>query len=312
MAQQRRVALAKRVTLACCVLDAFFALGKGIVGVVSGSRALLADGANSLSDVLSGLLTLWAWHLTAKPADSDHHYGHGKMETLGAALQGGVMIFFAFVLAKGAVLRLWGWWGGAELTPPESMAAYVALVATALKAIQASLTKRAARKTESALLDVKADDYSGDVGASLGVALSAFFAPFGTWGVVLDPLMSLVMAIFIFKSGVTTCLQAGHELADGADTEVLAKVCAVATDGVDDVIDCHNVKARRLGGYWAIDLDLTFEDDTTLVHAHTVAEEVTRRLKRKFGPDTLVRVHQEPLSQKADLDSVNFESGEGA
>lgn len=301
MDQESRTRRAKRVTLGCFLLDALLAVSKGTVGFFAGSRALMADGANSLSDTLNGLLTLWAWHMAGKPADEDHHYGHGKMETLGAALQGGVMVLFALLLFRGSVLQLWDWWQGQSLSRPEPVAGWVALAVTAVKALQAGVTKRAAVVTNSALLGAKGDDYGGDVGASLGVALSAFLSSYGSWGVLADPLMSLLMALFIFKSGLSTLLEAGHELTEGADPQVLEQVCAVASD-VPDAIDCHNVKARRLGGYWAFDLDLTFADDITLSRAHMAAEEAVRRLKAEFGPDTLVRVHQEPWSQREDQD----------
>ena len=198
---KERLALGRRagaLGMACNL--ALFAC-KLLLGLASGSVAVVADGINNLTDAASNAVTLLGFHLAARPADAEHPYGHGRYEYL-AGLTVAVLVLVAGV----ELLRE----GARELARPTAVEfSWVMAAALALSAVvklgMMAFYRRAGRKIGSEALLVSATDSLGDA-ATTGAVLAGMLVSW-RWGVALDGALTVAVAAFVLYNGCRTVRQ---------------------------------------------------------------------------------------------------------
>ena len=175
-------------------------LVKFLAGIFGHSAAMLADAVHSLSDFVTDIIVLVFIHISSKPQDKDHDYGHAKYETLATTLIG-----FALLLVAGGILysgatKIIGWWNGETLVAPGMLAFWVALLSIVIKEAVYRYTTVKARKLDSQALEANAWHHRSDALSSVGTAIGIGGAIFlGQRWTVLDPLASIVVSLLIVK-----------------------------------------------------------------------------------------------------------------
>lgn len=261
------------------------------VGWRAGSRAVLADGLNNLTDVLASVAVLWGIRAAARPADAEHRYGHGRAETVAQLVVGTVMGLVGLDVCVGALQ--------AALTPRlEPPAPYAALVALAAAAVMGGVylyNRALAQRTGSLALRAAARDHRADVLVSLGTAVGIWGAQRGwPW---LDPVAGMVVGVLVVRTAWRLLVEATHDLLDGFEPERLQRLRRRIA-GVPGVQGVRDLRGRRLGKASAIDVTITVDPDLTVEQSHAVADRVEQALRR--DPDIqLVHVHVEPHSAPA-------------
>ncbi|MGN0282417.1 MAG: cation diffusion facilitator family transporter [Prevotella sp.] len=294
--QKERERKIYRVTLAGSIINMVLLAFKFVAGIVGGSAAMIADAVHSLSDFLTDIVVVVFVRISSKPQDNDHDYGHGKYETLATSLIGmallavGVMIFYN---GTRDILRAIN---GEQLPQPGIIALAAALVSIALKEWAYHFTARAGRTINSPALVANAWHHRSDSLSSIGTAMGVGGAiVLGSHWAVLDPVAAVIVSLFIIVTAAKLLRQSADELLEKSlpqdiEREIVDIVNREATAG-----EVHNLCTRRIGSCIAIEMHVRMPGYLTLYESHIHATNIERRLRQRFGDNTHISLHVEPL-----------------
>lgn len=289
-----------KVTLVGSVVNIILLLLKFLAGILGRSSAMIADAVHSLSDFVTDIFVLVFVKISNKPKDQTHDYGHGKFETLALTLIGVALMAVAIgIVVKGA-LKIAAWANGESLEAPEMIAFWAAILSIVMKEAVYRYSIIKARKLNSKAVEANAWHHRSDALSSIGTAVGIGGAVFmGPRWTILDPIASVVVGAFIIKvafdllkNGFGDLME--QSLPDSVENEILELVA-----NVPGVSDPHNLKTRRIGNHYAIELHIRMDGGITLNEAHDKASEVEQLLRRRYGEETHVAVHAEPEKENS-------------
>ena len=284
-----------RVTLIGGIANVVLLIFKFVAGILGHSAAMVADAVHSLSDFVTDVIVLVFVHISGKPQDRSHDYGHGKYETLAMTLIGIALLVVAIGILYSGAMKIVAWLGGEQLESPGMLALWAALLSVILKEAVYQYSMVKSRQLDSQVLAANAWHHRSDALSSVGTAIGIGGAIFlGQRWTVLDPIASLVVGAFIVKvavellrNGVSDLME--HSLPDDIEEEMLRIVSELPG------VTCpHDLRTRRIGNHYAIELHILMDGDITLREAHNKASEVEDLLRTRYGKDTHVAVHVEP------------------
>ena len=269
---------------------------KFIAGVMGNSSAMIADAVHSLSDFVTDILVLVFVSISAKPQDTSHDYGHGKFETIASFLIGLALVAAATGIVVSGSMKLWAWWGGAELESPGWIALWAAVLSIVIKELLYQYTARRGRKLDSQVMIANAWHHRSDalssVGAAIGIGLALWL---GRHWAVFDPLASVVVGLMLMKVAYELLKTSINELTESslpAETEQEIEQIILS---FGDVRQPHNLRTRRIGNRIAIEAHVRMDGQLPLTIVHERATTIERKLKERFGPKTHVTLHMEPI-----------------
>ena len=284
-----------KVTLAGGAVNVILLAFKFIAGILGHSAAMIADAVHSLSDFITDLIVLIFVHISGKPQDKSHDYGHGKYETLALTIIGIALIIVAVGIFYNGALRIAAWLNGQELETPGMLALWAALVSIILKELTYRYTIHNARKLDSPALEANAWHHRSDALSSIGTAIGIGGAVLlGKRWTVLDPIASIVVGAFIVKVAVELILQGMRDLLEHSLPDEIEDEIIRIAQSEPDVIEPHDLRTRRIGNRYAIELHILMNGNISLTRAHDHADSIERQLKERFGQNTHVAIHMEP------------------
>ena len=287
-----------RVTLAGSVVNLLLVGLKAVAGVAGHSAAMVSDAVHSLSDFLTDIVVLVFVRISARPQDQGHDYGHGKFETLATLLIGLALAVAAVGIVVSGAVKLAHWLQGENLQSPGAIAFWAAIGSILVKELLYQYTCLKGRKLDSKALEANAWHHRSDALSSIGAAVGIGGAILlGQRWAVLDPLASIVVGAMLVKVAWDLLGPSFGELTDSslpADTEEEMLALIQSVPGVEDP---HNLRTRRIGNRIAAEVHIRLDGRQTLEQAHEKASEVERRFKARFGPQSHIIVHMEPLKK---------------
>jgi cation diffusion facilitator family transporter len=263
---------------------------KVAAGLVTGSVGILSDAVHSLMDLIASLIAWASVRKADAPADASHRYGHEKLEDLAAGAQALLLLVGALFIAVEAIRRLIN--GGVVGSIGVGIA--VTGVAAAVNLIVSTYLERTGRATGSTALHATAADLRTDAVVSLGVLVSLVVVKL-TGAHWVDPMVGLVVAAAISRTGARILIDASRRLADEAlpPDELAALQQVVASFVGNEVVGYHDLRARHVGSNHQVDLHLQFAAGTSLERAHYVSHQLQDAIVDRL-PGTTVLVHLEP------------------
>ncbi len=280
----------RRITLVGAVVNLALAVAKGIGGWLGGSQALLADAVHSLSDLFTDAVTWMGLLWGGRRADEDHHFGHGRIQTMAALVAALVLLSVSAGMCWQAVKGLLG----GRSTRPGWMVLALAAASVVAKELLYRFTMRLARKNRSLLLQANAWHHRSDALSSVAVLagwVMIHIRPRWGW---LDGVVALVVAGWVIKVGASLLWAAVGELCDRApDPQVISRISA-CIDGVDGVMGSHDVKVRTVGGRLQMHAHVVVDGNLSVRDGHRIADEVRACLKRDIEGIDEVTVHVDP------------------
>ena len=286
-----------KVTLVGGVVNVVLLLFKFVAGILGHSAAMVADAVHSLSDFVTDIIVLVFIRISGQPQDKSHDYGHGKYETLAMTLIGVALLAVAIGILYSGAVNIVLWAQGETLEAPGMLALWAALLSIIMKegVYQYSIVK--ARQLNSQAVEANAWHHRSDALSSVGTAVGIGGAiMLGQRWTVLDPVASVVVGAFIVKVAVQL-LRDGigdlmeRSLPDEVENEILS--LAASVPGVDNP---HDLRTRRIGNHYAIELHILMDGNISLCEAHDKASEVEEVLRQHYGKETHIAVHVEPKS----------------
>ena len=285
-----------RVTLAGSVVNLLLVCLKAVAGLAGHSAAMVSDAVHSLSDFVTDIVVLVFVRVSARPQDEDHDYGHGKYETLATLFIGLALAGAAIGIVVSGAGKLARWLQGENLEAPGMLALWAALVSIVVKEILYQYTRLKGKKLDSPALTANAWHHRSDALSSIGAAVGIGGAILlGNRWTVLDPLASIVVGAMLVKVAWDLLGPSFGELTDSSLPAETEKEMLEIIRGVEGVSDPHNLRTRRIGARIAAEVHVRMDGHVTLEEAHEKATEVERRVRERFGRDSHVTVHMEPL-----------------
>ena len=291
----------RRITLVGSAGNVLLVIVKFIAGVVGHSSAMIADAVHSLSDLLTDFIVLLFVGISARPQDSSHDYGHGKFETLASLLVSIALIGAAIGIIVSGASKFAAWLGGADLQSPGKLALWVAVISILVKELMYQYTARKGRDLESQALVANAWHHRSDalssIGAAIGIAGAVLLG--GRW-TVFDPLASIVVGAMLIAVALKIMRPSLGELTDESLSEAQESEIMGIISSFPEVSEPHNLRTRHIGNKVAIEAHIRMDGEMTLNSVHQITYEIERKLKDRFGADTIVTLHMEPTkNQKA-------------
>ncbi len=259
---------------------------EGLAGIITGSLSLLSDAGHALFDAISTLILLVATTLSMRPADEDHTYGHGKIESLGALIGGITLLLFAIGITALAVLRL----SIGNHAQPGLLGYAAASYTMSIEIIRMVILTAA---LQSGSLSVKADLYHA---ASDFFSTSLVFVALGLTSLgytVGDTAISFVLAGLLGFLSIKLIYSSMLDLSDAVSGKLVQSVLREIKN-TDDVLKCKSLRVRRVGEQTYVDAVCAVSPDAKVTDADTIASRIETNLTKLLGKAT-VMIHVEPL-----------------
>jgi cation diffusion facilitator family transporter len=278
----------ERAALGSIAVSAGLTLAKTAVGLLTGSLAILSEAGHSLLDLSATVLTYFAVRISGKPADAEHQYGHGKIESVTALAETALLFLLTGVVIWEAVQRL----SDAQPHAVEASIAAFAIIAASivLDFFRARTLRRVAERTSSEALSADALHFSSDMWSSVAVLI-------GLAGVVVgyqwaDAAAALVVAVFICIAGWRLGRRTIETLTDTAPIGVSERIAAIArrTPGI---VGVDRVRARPGGAVLFVDLGVSVSRTLPLDRVSAIKERLTRAVRAEI-PQAEVTITTEP------------------
>jgi len=278
----------KSVTYLSIVVNVGMCIVKLVVGLLSNSLALIADGIHSLSDLATDGAVLLGLHFGSKEPDKSHPYGHGRLETFSAVsvalilvVVGAGMIYYATV----AIAR-------DEPTTPHLAVGIVAAVSIAAKEWLYRVTKKAAVQSHSTALYANAWHHRSDALSSIAVVIGFIAMKFSfTHG---DQVAAIAVGLMIIWVGVTIIGDSLRELTESAiDPDTIEHIKDIINSD-SSIRQWHQLRTRSVGREVFLDLHILVDPDLNVAAAHEISERLENTLDERITRPINIVVHIEP------------------
>ena len=269
-------------------LNILLFIGKFLAGILSGSIAITADAVNNLSDAGSSFITLIGFKMAGQKPDSQHPFGHGRIEYLSGLFVAAAVLIMAFELVKTSVEKI--------LHPEKVECSPLILVILAasifVKLYMAYYNKRLGKKLDSAAMSATAADSFSDMVSTtfvLIVTLSSLFTDFN-----LDGWCGILVGIFIFYTGITAMKETVNPLLGQPPTKELVRQIKDIVNAHPSVLGIHDLLVHDYGpGHLIISLHVEVPAKGDILKIHDEIDNIERELKQRLN--CTATIHMDPV-----------------
>jgi cation diffusion facilitator family transporter len=290
----------KQITWIGFATNILLSVGKVLTGILGKSTAMIADGIHSLSDLITDVIVLVFFRISDAEKDEKHPYGHGKFETFSTFLIALILLFVGFAIFYEGTCKIISVMKGEILPRPHLIAFWVAIISIVVKELLFQYTKIVGKQTNSSSVIANAWHHRSDAFSSIGVAIGIAGAMFlsDKW-VVLDPIACVIVSFFIMKIAITLSVSSIQELMEASlPKKVVHEIELLIMQDVN-IKSFHKLRTRNIGETYVIDVHIQLENAISLVQAHNISGALSARLREKFGSNTQINIHAEPIEKES-------------
>ena len=287
-----------KVTIIGTIVNAVLVAVKLLAGIFGRSSALVADAIHSLTDFITDIVVLIFIRISGKPRDEEHGYGHGKFETFATMIIGLLLAAAGIGLFVNGLKLVVASLKGEELPAPTWIALIVAAISIISKELLYRYTVKEGRRLKSDAVVANAWHHRSDAISSAGALVGIGGAMFlGEKWHILDPLAAVVVSFLIIKAGYDIIRPAISELLESSlPKDQTTEIENIIRD-VAGVKDFHNLRSRKIGNSIAVDVHVKMDGDMSLNEAHDIATQIENRIRDRFGKETTIYIHMEPVKE---------------
>lgn len=264
------------------------ALLKIISGNIFQSVSLLSDGLNSLSDLITNILVIVGLKVGNNPEDSEHPFGHGKIESVFSVIIGTFIIISAFEVIQENFLKLFEKNSGVLLN---KWPIIITIMTIIIKIFQLIFMKQKTGKEKSALIETLLVDYKMDIVISSSVLVGLLLSLISP---LFDIIVGLIIAIYIIINGYRLISENALILLDSQDKELLEEIREDILK-FPEIENAHDFRMTTSGKEVYIFVDVRMNRDKTIEEAHEIVNEITKTLKYKYKNVKRILIHVEPM-----------------
>lgn len=291
-----------RATLLGSLANLVLLLFKFAAGIWGHSSAMIADAVHSLSDFITDVVVVLFVNISSRPKDEGHKYGHGKYETLATSVIGVILLCVGFGLFWEGGRKIWNYYvNEIPLESPGWIALVAAVGSIVIKELLYQYTCWVGRRVDSQVVIANAWHHRSDAFSSIGTALGIGGAMLlGEEWRILDPLAAVIVSIFIVRVSLMLLHPAINDLLEvSLPKDVEQEILDILTSNRHFSAP-HNLYTRRIGNTVAIEAHIRVDGNTCVTQAHEWTREIEELLRKRFGADTHIMLHVEPLERSGE------------
>lgn len=266
------------------------------VGVITGSISIWAQAIDSSLDIFAVVITFITVGYSAKPADKEHPFGHGKVEDIAAGIQAILLLAASIGIIYSAVRRIIG----GELIQLTEAGIGVMLVSVIVNIVLSRYLFRIARDTDSSALEANANNITADIystaGVLVGLVVIRIGSLFGYQLDIIDPVIALIVSLLILRATYRVGKMAFSGLIDirlpKAEEEL---IISCIKEHTTQLAGFHKVRTRKSGSNRFVDLHLLLPKNISLKEAHDMSDHLEKDIESLL-PNSNVTIHVEPCS----------------
>lgn len=264
-------------------------LFKIIIGVISGSIAVISDGFNNLSDCGNAIITIVGYKMASKPADREHPFGHGRIEYILSLVLAFIILIVGYELFKNSFMAIF--------KESKIVFSYLSLlilcISVLFKMWQGFFNKKLSLKIGSEVLMAVARDSFNDVIATFTTIVSLVFSPYTK--LPLDAFMGIIVSGFILKSGYDIIKQSSSVLLGiKPDNEIVDKIKAVIKRH-DKILGSHDLMIHSYGpGSQFGSCHIEFDSKINFIEAHEIIDSIEKQIEAETG--IIITLHMDPIN----------------
>ena len=294
-----------KLTLWGSLVNFLLLVFKFVAGFVGNSAAMIADAVHSLSDFITDIIVILFVRVSSMPKDENHHYGHGKYETLATAIIGVVLFAVGVGILVNAVEAIIDFFHGKELAAPNIWALGAAAVSIVFKEALYQYTVYKGKNLNSNAVMANAWHHRSDALSSIGTLLGISGAMFlGEKWRVLDPIAAFLVSIFILKVAIELTKASLEELLEKSLPKKTQEKILNIIHSFPEVKSPHNLRTRHIGSNIAIEFHIRMDGNLSLNEVHEITKRMENALKAEFGPLTHIGIHMEPINHEKEAKKI--------
>ena len=282
---------ANKVTLKAIGWNIFLAFIKIIAGILGKSSVMIADGLHSASDIITSMGVLIGNYISSKPFDKEHNYGHEKAETLVSFLLSIILVGVALSIGYEASKSLFNIEG---IAIPTLLPLVVSIISILIKEYQYRITIRIAKKINSPALKADAWHHRSDALSSIAAFVGIGGAMLGFK--ILEPLASIVVALYVCKVGYDILKNAVNELMDVSIDETYENEIKKIAQLTEGVMNLGSLRTRKHGASAYVDLVICVDGKLTVTSGHDIATNLEKKIQNDINIVKGITVHVEPCN----------------
>ena len=286
--------------------NTILAILKISVGIISGSLAVLGDGIDTFTDIITSLITLFTARIISKQPNKKYSYGYLRADTIAAKILSFIIFFAGIQLAFSSIKQII-YVEHNEL--PSKIAIYVTVISIIGKLFMSWYLLKKGKKLNSLMLKANGQNMKNDVFISVSVLVGLFFV-YILEIPILDPITAIVVSFFIMKTGYDIFKVTNVELMDGvSDNKIYTRVFEAIKE-CKSACNPHRVRIRQLGEQYVISLDIEVDGSISVFESHKISQKVEGLLNKRIKNIYDIRIHVEPKGnvedEKFGLDESDF------
>lgn len=275
------------------ILNAILAGMKIVVGLLSGSLAILADGVNNLSDAGSSGVTFISFKIASKPADRDHPFGHARIEYVASLIVSFLIINVGFDLFADSVKNIFDRSGTSGIDV-STIAISVLSVSILMKLWLASFYSKIAKKLGSSVIKAAAFDSLSDCISTTAVLISSIVIKH-TGYVIIDAVMGLLVSALIVYAGLKVLLENKNSILGEAPVESTIKALEAIVSEYPEVIGIHDMLVHNYGpGHYFASLHAEVNGDDDIYELHDTIDNIEKRISHELNIQCTI--HMDPIN----------------
>ncbi|KXG77168.1 cation diffusion facilitator family transporter [Thermotalea metallivorans] len=303
MSNNERLNLGKKASWIGIIGNIALTSVKAFIGYIAGSTAMIADALHSGTDIVGTAIVLQGLKISHQPPDEEHHYGHGKAESIVAKIIAILLFATAFGIGISALKTL----RSPELKAPSSIAIWPAVISIIFKEWMYRYTVSIGKKIDSRALIADAWHHRTDAFSSVAALIGITGAVLGY--PILDPLAGIIVAVMIMKAAISIYWDAVHELMDSAPPKEIIEAIKKLTTEIEGIHDIQDIKARKTGNQIFVDMKICVDKLITVEEGHALAGKAKHAILKHIENirDVLIHVNPCPIYEKESMQNQGKE-----
>ncbi|MTH53575.1 cation diffusion facilitator family transporter [Bacillus mangrovi] len=284
---------APKIAFLSVLSNSFVVILKIVVGVLTGSVAVLSEAIHSSLDLLASLIAFFSVRLSNRPADKEHPYGHGKVENISGTIETLLIFVAGFWIIYECVHKLLH----PEPVQLPILGIGVMVLGAIINFIVSRIVGNVAKKTNSVAMKSNALHLLTDVYTSLGVAVSLLLVSITDW-YILDPIIGIILAVYIMTEAFKLMKESFPPLLDARLSAEDEKQIVEIVEGYSDrFIEFHDLRTRQAGPENYVDFHLVVPSEMDIATAHDLCDRIEADINDHFDK-VEVLIHLEPEHEK--------------
>ncbi len=279
------------VSITGMVLNIFLFAAKFFVGTFTGSVSIVADAVNNLSDAGSQVISFISFRISAKPADREHPFGHGRIEYIASMVVSFLVLFIGVELLKESIQNI------ITPNPPKHtpVALAVLFLSVLVKLWLAHFNRAVAKRIDSSVMRAPAADSLSDALSTSAVLISAtLLLCFPQWKLNLDAYMGVIVAIMILIAGLKILNEAKNAILGEAPPDEIIRQITSVVERYPEALGIHDLTVHNYGpGHVIAALHIEVDGKVDIFVTHDVIDNIEQTLRREYGIEATI--HMDPI-----------------